>query len=500
MRFFAAPKTILRQITARAAGESGLTLIEVLVTALIVGLIASGTAVALVSATHAAGDQQYRSQANTLAAQDQERLRDLSDEQLANLGSSGTTRTVQVNGTSFQVTSTAAFQDAQGNSSCSSTAVDYYKTTSKVTWTEGFHASTAQTQSVTVESLLSRPVSGNLATSITDQTGAGVPGVTVTATPPNGTSGQSAETAVSDTSGCAVMTGLTPATYALSIVNPGWVDFSDMSPTAKNATVGISGTPTTVSAVLGQAGTINTSFTTNSGVGGEANAISFLGAGNTLSSPATLTSPSSPGTAPLQSFTATNLFPFNGSYGTGSPSYANNWTVYAGSCSYQAPPTGSLTKYTVAPGQATSTATGLPSTAPSGAVGIQEPMIKLPTIQGKVPSTATTIKSVQPTDIVLTYTNGTCKDQYEATIAPPASGTGVGATAPTGTGGWLANPGQPYAPAGDLTICADYAYVSGSTTTWYTGTTTAFGNTSWTTPTTASAITLTSGSRCPGAS
>lgn len=460
---------------------------------------------ALVSATHATSDQQLRSQANAVAAQDQERLRGLSDEQLANFGTGGSTRTVQVNGTSFQVTSTAAFQDAQGNSSCTSTAVDYYKTTSTVRWTEGFHGSSAQSQSLTVESLLSRPVSGNLATSITDPTGAGVPGVTVTATPPSGTPGQSAVTVLSDGTGCAMMTGLQPANYSLNIAETGWVDFSDSSPTVKSASVTSSGTPTTVSVVLGQAGAINASFTTNTGAGGEANAISYTGAGNTLTSPATLMSPTTPGTQAVQSITASNLFPFNQTYGTPPATYTNNWTVYAGSCSYQAPPatpTSYLTKYTVGPAQTTSTATSIPSTAPIGSTGIQEPMINLGTIQGKVPAT-NSLKSVQPTDIVLTYTNGTCKDQYEGTIATPQSGSGVGATPPTT--GWLANPGQPYAPSGDLSICADYAYVSGGVTKWYTGTGTAFANTSWTTPTTAPTITLTNSTspatqRCPGAS
>ena len=40
-------------------------------------------------------------------------------------------------------------------------------------------------------------------------------------------------------------------------------------------------------------------------------------------------------------------------------------------------------------------------------------------------------------------------------MAASANGTsGYGGTAPTT--GWLANPGQPYAPSGDLTVCADF--------------------------------------------
>lgn len=488
--------SLARRIHARAGEEAGLTLIEVVVTALILALVSAATAVALVSTIHATGDQQLRSQANAIAAQDQERLRALTDEQLSNLGASGSSRTVVVSGTSFQVTSTAVFQDAQGNSSCSSTAVDYFKATTTVNWNESYHAAAGQTQTLSEQALLSRPVIGNLASAVTDQTGAGVSGVTVAATPQTTTPGQSTVSAITDGSGCALMTSLSATTYNLSLAKANYVDFSDATPTAKTASVTASGTPTTVSAVMGLAGTINASFTTYNSAAGEANAISFSGAGNTLSSPATLSAPTTPATTASSSLTATSLFPFNKTYGTGTPTYTNNWSVYAGSCAVQAPPPASLTQYTVGPGQTASTPTGLPASAPSAAAGVQEPFLKLATISGSVPLLSP-VKSVQPTDIVLTYSGGGCTDRYKASIATPASGTGVGATAPAN--GWLANPGQPYAPTGDLSVCADYAYTVLGVTTWYAGTVAAT-NTSMTGANTVPAITLGLGSRCAGAS
>ena len=488
---------VARRLRTRASEEAGLTLIEVLVTALIIALIASATAVSLISVTHATGDQQLRSQANAIVTQDQERLRGLTDEQLANLGAAGSSRAVQVNGTSFQVTSTAQFQDAQGNSSCTSSSVDFYKTTSTVSWNENYHAAAAQTQTVSAQSLLGRPVIGDLAAAVSDQTGTGLSGVTVTATPPSGVSGQSAETSITDATGCTFMTGLAPATYALSIGETGYVDTSGASPTtSSSATVGTTGTPTTSSDVLGLAGTVNATFSTFNSSGGEADGISYTGAGNTLSSPAPLTAPSSPPVAALSSFAASNLFPFNASYGKGSPSYANNWTVYAGRCSFQEPPPSGQTKYTVGPGQTASVPTSLATGAPSGATGIEEPSLYLPTIRAKFPGSSS-YQYPLPSDIVLTYSSGGCTDQYAATVASPQSGSGTSATAPTN--GWLANPGQPYAPVGDLTVCADYQYTSGRTTTWYTGSASA-ANALMTATNSVPTITLTSGSQCAGAS
>jgi Tfp pilus assembly protein PilV len=75
----------LRTADAGAWHRSGLTLIEVLVSALVVTLIATAVAGALITNTDIIVNQNSRSQAETLAEQDQERLKGLSAEQLDNL-------------------------------------------------------------------------------------------------------------------------------------------------------------------------------------------------------------------------------------------------------------------------------------------------------------------------------------------------------------------------------------------------------------------------------
>ena len=100
---------------------------------ILLALIVIGTFTAFDSSNRFTANEQDRSQASSLAQQDQDRLRGLQVSQLSTLNA---TRTVTLNGTTFTVTSTGQFQsDATGTSSCGgSGTADYIKTTSTVTW------------------------------------------------------------------------------------------------------------------------------------------------------------------------------------------------------------------------------------------------------------------------------------------------------------------------------------------------------------------------------
>ena len=276
--------------------EGGFTLIEVLVTALIVVLLGTATASALISTTHTSGDQRVRAEADALASQDQARLRGLSDEQLADLTGLAASHTVTVpavNGTTFTVASSSAFQDSSGNSSCASTAQDFYKVSTTVSWTEPYAQGT---QSVSVDSMLSRPVVGILQNAVTDQTGAGLPGVSVTAAPATGTTGLVGQSGQTDTAGCAVFTDMTAGSYNVTVSKPGYVDQTAASAPSKPASVVATGVPAGTAFVLGQAGGIAATFKSSSSsgaptLGGEADALSYSGSGTTgnVSAPTTMT-------------------------------------------------------------------------------------------------------------------------------------------------------------------------------------------------------------------
>ena len=428
-RFSSATAPPTRAVSRRAVlrSEAGLTLIEVLVTAVMVVLLASATATALISTTHASGDQRYRSQADAIASQDQERLRGLSDAQLNGLNQ---TRSETLGGTDFSVTSTAAYLDTTGANSCTSSAVAYYKTTSAVSWQETYKSQPGE--SLSVESVIGRTVGGGLLVQVKGQTGQWLPGVSVGAVGPDTQNG------TTDSNGCILFAGLTPGGYTATMSRPGFVDQDGVSAPTASATVTGTGvqSPSSLPIYMGQAGSIVGSFTTTTAkVAGEADGVSWSGSGTTPAAMSTGfgTAPSSAPAAPATTLTTGSLFPFYRSVGT--VGYTNNYVVWGGRCTGQQPPAG-YTSAGVNPGQ-----TGQ-------AVAIQEPLLAVTSV--KVAG-----KAVKPADVKLTFTGTGCPaapsgpptDTWSPTISPP--------TAMPKTG-WLANPGQPYAPAGTLSVCADY--------------------------------------------
>jgi prepilin-type N-terminal cleavage/methylation domain-containing protein len=438
----------------RLRSSAGFTLIEVLVTSLIVVLIASASAKALISTSHASGDQRLRSQADSVATQDMERLRGLSDDQLNGLNQGP--RPVTVNGTTFNVTSTANYLDTTGASTCTSNAAAYYKVSSTVTWTENFSNRTDTT--VTQESVLARPVTGDMFVQATDQTGAPLSGVSVVATGPD------TQNDTTNGSGCVLFAGLSPGGYALTLTDPGYVDPNgNASPPNVTATVTAS-TPVAPSGNpfrLGRAGSLAATFTTiasSSGYYGEADAISWLGNGASYVMSGGYQSVTA--SAPAGALTTASLFPFNEST-TATASYTNNYSAWGGRCLQQEPPAG-VDTFTVSPGS-----TGQ-------AVSVIEPGLIVGTVNYKNGSTTTAVK---PADVKLTFasTAGTaCSYSWypplaAATTVPPS--------------GWLANGGQPFAStattgttasassnssspqAGQITVCADYSGYKSSVTT-----------------------------------
>lgn len=424
----------------RFCSEGGFSLVEVLVTALIVALIGTAAATALGAANDLSGDQRYRSEAYLLAQQDQERMMSLSDQQLS--GYSQTRPVSYANGYSFTVTSTASFIDTSGSASCTTGASAYYKIVSTVSWSEGSHA--AAVTSVNVESTIARPLGNTLMTNVVDQSDtAGLQGVTVTATGPG-----SATTYVqgqTDGSGCSLLDALTAGSYAVTLSKQGYVDINgNSSPPNLNATVSSTGVTRLNSnpQVMGRAGTINASFAT-----GEADSISWTGAGGTLattSDPAESTAPAALNT----SVTSRSLFPFESAGG----SYSNNYTVWAGPCMAMEPPAADLTRASVLPGATAS-------------VTVTEPLLDVQTVTyNQAP--------VQPQAVKLIFTDanahgcasGTApSDSWSPEVVPPLTGS---QTEPAT--GWLQYPGQPFmsdlsganasasGDSGQLEVCAEY--------------------------------------------
>jgi Tfp pilus assembly protein PilV len=453
------------RVRARAADERGISLVEVLVSALICALIATAVALALMAGADTDADQRYRSQAAELAQQDQERLKGLSALQLTDLAPPDQeTRTVTLNGIPYQITSTANFLNSTSGAACGSSgagAAAYYQVISQVTWGINHRGP------VTYASLITPPAGGTLLTDVEDQTGAPLPGVSVTATevPADGSDTASATT---DSSGCAIFSDLNTGDYTLALTDVGYVDQDDQpaDPLDISATVTSTGTATPSGGnpiILGLAGTFSANFTTSTNgttmsAGQQADAVSWYGAGtaDSMSSyecetssatapttcPATSTSSDLTPAATLPTTGSITAFPFEF---TG-PSYTGNYSMWAGACKQEQPPT-NYDSFNVSPGS-------------SQTVAIQEPLLDLTVNYNG--------SRVAPAHVKIRFVSSsgtTCTDPTSSTwFSAP-----IAANAATATTGVLADPGQPFASTdtsgswesastktGTLTICADY--------------------------------------------
>jgi type II secretory pathway pseudopilin PulG len=399
----------------RLRGEDGMTLIEVLVSILLVGLIGMSF-LGLDAAGRTSADQRRVEQATQLAQADQERLRGMSADQLATLNQ---TRTITVDNNTYTVLSQGKYQSAatSGDSCASSAAAaDYAKVTSTVSFF-GHDTSAASPRPPVVEqSIITPRIGGSLVVQAQDQGAAGLPGATVVATGTDADTSGTRRTGTTDAGGCVIFGSLPVGTYSVATSLAGYID-STGSTAPTNQVTTTSGNTTNLTVRLGQPGSITATFRGVAGAttasGQQAPSISWTNTGmptpgwdaTTVSSPATSIATDAP------------VFPFI----VGTPTtFTGNYTVYAGKCAAALPPTANQKTATVSPGAAAS-------------VVVDEPMINV-TVTAGGPAT-------KPAHIKLT---NSCGESWQSPVSSAAT---IPAT------GWLAFPGQPYGTG--YTVCAD---------------------------------------------
>ncbi len=407
----------------RLSNEDGMTLVEVLVSILLVGLIALSF-LGLDAVGRTSADQRRVAQASQVAQQDQERLRGMSADQLATLNQ---TRTMTLDGTTFTVTSTGKYQSAtSGSDSCaaSASAADYAKVVSSVDWTANNRNPVVQ------QSLITPRIGGSLVVQAIDQGAVGIADATVTATGSEDATSGVVRSGLTDSGGCVIFGSLPVGSYSVSTALAGYLDSAgNATPTSSITTT--PGSSTNLTVRLGQPGKISATFTgirnSTINVPARAPAISWI---NPNMSIAGILDPSTNENTSLT--TGQTIFPF---ITTDPTTFTNNYTVYAGRCASAMPPSATLPaptnnqqSYATVPpaGAATSTSNGL--------VTVKMPIINLTvTYNGG---------AVKPAHVTLT---DSCGDTWSPTIASPTSKPSTG---------WLAFPGQPYGAG--YTVCADY--------------------------------------------
>jgi type II secretory pathway pseudopilin PulG len=341
-----------RRAAAWLVGETGDTMVEVMVAALMVALIAAAVFVGFGSVADIAGAQRHQAAASTLAQQDQDRMRGLSVTQLSATNPSAPACTTTagpygnecytetVDGETYTVTSTAKFVSASdGAASCTSSSTDnadYIETASTVTWAN----SNDGRPPVIEHSVISPHVGGGLVIQATDgsqPTPNPLPGVPIDVTG----SDTGTLTLTTDNNGCAVFAGLPGGTYTVS-----WPGYIQENTGASSASVlVVDGNTETDSYELGEPGTIQASFTTTYGTHTNVAATTdtFVASNSQLTSPIVSGTPSTLASSASYSSTISSgatIFPLAGTN--------DAYSVYAGDCVGDAPP--SPTTTVVAPG------------------------------------------------------------------------------------------------------------------------------------------------------
>lgn len=218
----------LRTADPSLASETGDTLIEIVISSLVVGLIVVGTFTGFSVINRASADQRHHSQAALLAAQSQEQLRSDPATALDTLESTPHTYKQTVEGTTYTITQEAVPVGSSGSTTgCSASNATaqsgaYIQIASSVTWPQ-----LGKRTPIKQATLIAPPTGSDLEVDVTN--GAtppvGVSGVTASAkfTPEEATIPTTIE-GTTGAAGCVVFTGI-PATSALVSIaeKPGYV-------------------------------------------------------------------------------------------------------------------------------------------------------------------------------------------------------------------------------------------------------------------------------------
>jgi Tfp pilus assembly protein PilV len=352
---------------ARSASEDGFMLLEVVISALLVGLIAVGTFSAFDAAGKSTAASRAHAQATVIAQQDEERLRGLTTTQLAQLGSVETARAEngdcleQVAGawhywskgstslcenptglsgtaysaTVFTVTSSASYVAAEKGAekaafTCEKTGgtASYLQTTSSVSWT-----SLGTRPPVSQSGILTVPTSGVLLVKVLNQNNEAVAGATVTVT---GTGVNTTQT--TPAAGCVIFGGLPAESVEVDAYKSPRVDKQGKSPPPA--------VPTTISTTsiaektffLGEPGEIIATFESN-GVTAGVTSDTVYALQTEMASPKGYvggTAGSYASNATLTGIEGKGIFPF---VKVGKPSEPAPYTVFAGDCEANNPAT-----------------------------------------------------------------------------------------------------------------------------------------------------------------
>jgi prepilin-type N-terminal cleavage/methylation domain-containing protein len=314
--------------------DSGFALIEVIVSAAVLAMVALAVLSGVDGATSATGRESTRSVAASLAEQDQERLRSLQIERLVNYNDPEQTFTI--GGITYTVTSAARWvRDDTGNvPSCTDTSKEsnYVYISSTVT-TAGSLGS--RVPPVKLESIVSPPVKdGTLIVQVSNRDGDGVPNLNVSI------GGPYSATAPTNADGCALFQYVPAGEYTVTLDRPGWVDrHGDPSATVTKTVTGSTMNLLAMSYDQAAAATLTVKTVypgTTTALNSDSVDISTINSAEAMRA-----FPDPMNTTPQPTIAAKNLFPFPAAYNFWTGSCASeNPESYTANAGYFAPPGG----------------------------------------------------------------------------------------------------------------------------------------------------------------
>jgi hypothetical protein len=215
------------------ASQEGFALMEVIISASILVIVVLGVLAALDGVTRAAGGNQARTIAATLAEQDQERLRSLPTGDLNKLSTLELpSRPVKVGAVTYTVASSAKWVADSDGAELSCAIVPGEGSYLRITSTVTSPITGARVRPVVLSSIVApRPGKGTLTAMVRNAAGVGVAGIGVQAI------GPTPDTRTTNAAGCAVFDESDAGSYVLKLSTTDWVDPNGVTAPEKNATV-----------------------------------------------------------------------------------------------------------------------------------------------------------------------------------------------------------------------------------------------------------------------
>lgn len=236
----------------RLQADQGFTIVEVLVSALLLVVIALGVFASLDTASGISGSNKARAIASGLAQEDLERLRSFKAAALTGLDQ---TRPQRVAGVLYTIVSrTDPVSDPSGAATCASNDSNgsYLKASSTVTW-----PAMRGIDPVRMDTLIAQPnpAAGALAVTITNAANGPVPNIPVTITGPE------TFTESTNSEGCVLYGNLPIGEYTITVQAPGYVEANGTPLESYSRAVEVVGQSTTTQAIrMDRPGTATISF------------------------------------------------------------------------------------------------------------------------------------------------------------------------------------------------------------------------------------------------